>query len=283
MSIAAAAQLYSEPGLNGTSLLAGLGAGQRYAIITQSDLASADLLNSVDSGSLDTSNADLNLVLFGNADYSGPFAQMSMPHGDDGTFWASSSTQSALLIASNQSGTQEERLSFTSVFQSQWDSFLDHTLQGTQVSRVGEPLLTWRMFPNGDQPGDQYLNANQTYLHIQQELLITLPWYWPNYHAVMAYWVELSAQDGQLTAWVAAWYLDVDSGEKHSKIQNQLAPKVQDGMSSLQTQLSQQLAIAALLNPTDVYLLPGTQLSPIELGPAFIGNTDDDVTIVIVH
>jgi hypothetical protein len=282
MALAAVVQLYSGPQQTGSSYLSGLGVGERYGLITHSELASAKLLNSVESGTLDTSDMNLNLILFDKGDYGGNFTQLSIGREEDGTFWTGGPSQSALVVASNNANTTETRLSFVALFQSKWDSFLDQTLQGTKASRDGEPILTWRMFPNGDQAGDQYLSSDQTYLHIQQELLITMPWYWSNYHAVMHYWIELYAQNSQLQAWIAAWYVSVDSGAKSGKIFNQLAPEVESGMSTLQTQLNQNLAITAALKPTDVYLLPGTQLTSIGDGPAYQGNTSNDVTIVIV-
>lgn len=282
MALAAVANLYSGPNRTGSSMFAGLGVGDRYSLITEGELSAARLLNSVESGTMSTGTSNLNLVLFDHGDFSGDFTQLSMSRDEAGTFWTGGPTHSALLIASNAQGTSEHRLSFEQLFRGKWDSFLDQQLAGKEVSREGEPTLSWRMFPNGDQAGDQYLSAGQTYLHIEQELHVHMPWYWPDYMARMEYWVELYAAKGQLQAWVAAWYVWVESGAKSGKIFDQLAPEVEAGMSALQTQLNKELALTALLDPTDVYLLPGTQLTSVETGPAYQGNTNNDVTIVVV-
>jgi hypothetical protein len=292
MAIGAAAQLYSDPGMKGSSLLTGLAAGERYGLLNYGDLDSAGLLWSVRSGTMDSSDSNLNVVLFDNEDFDGNFLQLSIGREDhDATFEDSgNNTWSVLLIASNQAGTTETRASFVNLFRSKWDSLLDKLLQGTQLSREGEPTLTWRMFPvyppsegyQYYQNGDQFLSSDLTYLHIQQELLVTLPWYWSNYNALVDYYIQLFVAGNQVQASVAAWYLTVDPGAKSSKIWNLLAPQVQSGMNALQSQLNNELAFTSALNPTDVYLLPGTQLTSLGAGPALVGNTFNDVTIVVV-
>jgi hypothetical protein len=289
MAIAAVVQIDSGPGQTGSSLTTGLGVGERYGLVTLGDLLSGGVFYSLRSGRMDSSTSNLNLVLCDMQDFDGNFIQLSVGREDHTASFEvnGSSAWSALVIASNQAGTTETRISFASFFRSKWDAFLDKRLNGTQLSREGEPTLTWRMFPVypptlGDQyyqPGDQYLSSDQTYLHIQQELLVTLPWYWSNYNAVMDYYVELFVKDGQLQASVAAWYLSVDPGAKSTKIWNMVAPHIKSGMAALQSQLNTEIAG---IKASDVYLLPGTQLSSLGAGPALVGNTLNDVTIVVV-
>ena len=279
MSLMATAFLYSGPNETGYSLLAGLGTGDRYSQITNYLLSLRGLLDSVASGELDCTAADLNLICFHNSDYTGQFYQISLSHNDGSeTFWHTGQTQSALLMASNNVGTTENRFSFTDIFRSQWDSFLDGKLSGTQVSRDVEPLLTWQMFPTND----QWLDSSQTYLRIHQPLHVHMPWYWPDYQASMDYNVVLYVTgDNHLRAWVADWECWVEGGAKNGKVHDQLDPQVQAGMSSLQDQINQQLALTDGLGAIkDVFYLPGRQPNPIGSG-TFGANTSDDITIVV--
>jgi hypothetical protein len=279
MPLMATAVLFNGPNQTGTSLFTGLATSGRYAQITNADLTSHGMINSVASGSLNCSAADLNLVCFANADYTGGFFQISLSRNDgSATFWHTGSAQSALLIASNNAGVRENRVSFVDTFRSKWDSFLDGQLQGTKVTRDVEPVLTWQMFP----ANNKWLDPSQVYLRIHQPLHVHLPWYWPDYQASMDYNVVLFIDgDRHLRAWVADWECWVEGGAKNGQIHEQLNPQVAAGMSSLQDQMNQNLALTDLLGPVKaMFYLPGRQTSPI--GTATLGgNTNDDVTIVI--
>jgi hypothetical protein len=61
---------------------------------------------------------------------------------------------------------------------------------------------------------------------------------------------------------------------------HQLTPRVKAGMDALDQQLSQQLAAYDSILFTDLYYLPGRQLTPASLG-VITGNTNQDVTIVL--
>jgi hypothetical protein len=276
----AGATLYSGPAETGNGLQSPLIPGDRYSAITNSILSSEHLLDSVASGSL-VSNApfDLNLILFQNGDYTGLFQQISLSSANPSeTYWHTGPVQSALLIASNNIGSKEKRISLVDAFRSKWDSFLDDKLKGTAVSRDVEPLLTWQMFPTGN----QWLNSSQTYLRIHQPLHVHLPWYWHDYQASMDYNIVLYITgDQHLRAWVADWECWVEGGAKNGKVHDQLNPQVEASMSALQDQMNQALALTDLLGPIKaVFYLPSKQLSPIgstRLG----GNTSDDITIAI--
>ncbi|MEO7143303.1 MAG: hypothetical protein ABI165_07335 [Bryobacteraceae bacterium] len=279
MSLLATALLYSGPNQTGASLLTGIGSGDRYGLIPNSLLSSRGLIDSIASGRLDCSAADLNLVMFHNNDYTGQFFQISLS-GTQGetTFWHTGQVNSALLIASNNSGANEHRIGFVGIFRAEWDSFLDHQLQGSQVTRDVDPLLTWQMFP----ASDQWLSSNLTYLRIHQPLHVHMPWYWPDYQASVDYNVELYVtSDNHLRAWVADYEWWVESGAKSGQIGAKLDPQARAGMSALQTELNQKLTETDLFGAVKaVYYLPDRQLSPIGTG-TFGGDTGNDITIVI--
>jgi hypothetical protein len=282
MSIMALAFLYSGPNETGTSLVSGLGSGDRYAQITNSLLSGQGLLDSVASGQLDCTEADLNLICFHNNDYTGQFFQLSLPHSEGSSgFWHAGQTQSALLIASNNVGVKENRVSFVDQFRTKWDNNVDGQLQGTQVTRDVEPLLTWQMFPTND----QWLSSSQTYLRIHQPLHVHMPWYWSDYQASMDYnSVLYITGDSHLRAYVADWECWVEPGAKRGDVHSQLDPKVEAGMSTLRDQMNQQLAATDLLGPIKaVFYLPDKQLSPIGTGTlgTFGSNTSNDITIVV--
>jgi hypothetical protein len=279
MSLKATALLFNGANETGTSLLVGLGTADRYAQITPAELSSHGMVDSVASGQLNCTAADLNLVFFSNGAYTGSFFQVSLSRSNGSeTFWHTGPAQSALLIASNDAGANEHRVSFVDTFREKWDSFLDNLLQGKQVTRDVEPLLTWQMFPTSD----QWLTSSQTYLRIHQPLHVHMPWYWPDYQASADYNIVLYIDgDSHLRAWVADWECWVESGAKHDQVQNQLSPQVQAGMSALQDQMNQQLALTDLLGAIKaVFYLPGRQPNPIG-STTFGGNTSDDVTIII--
>jgi hypothetical protein len=257
--------------------MTGLGVHDRYAQIRNSDLSVHGLINSVSSGNMTCHQADLNLILFSNSDYTGSFFQISLSH-DNGSasYWHTGTAQSALLIASRNVGVNEHRVSLKATLHDQWVNFLDAKLKGTSVSRDVEPLLTWQMFPTND----QWLDKNQVYLRIHQPLHVHMPWYWPDYQASMDYNVVLYIDGANhLRAWVADWECWVEGGAKNGQVHAQLDPQVAAGMQPLQDQLNQKLALTDLLGPVKgVFFLPGNQLNPI--GTAVLaGNTADDITI----
>jgi hypothetical protein len=87
--------------------------------------------------------------------------------------------------------------------------------------------------------------------------------------------------DGDLRAWVADWEYWVESGAKSHKIASSLAPQVEAGAQPLQDKVNAQLiATDALGKVRDVYLLPGSQIARIE-NAMLVGNTNDDVAIVV--
>ncbi|MBW4028412.1 MAG: hypothetical protein HIU93_13580 [Acidobacteria bacterium] len=280
MSLEFAGFLYSGDNRTGQSMLVGVGHTDRYNHISAAQLTSSGLYANIHSVELiTTSEADGNLVLLKNDDYSGPFAQVSDAQSAGDVWWSCwGHIGSVLLIAGNKKGTSEHRISFHDQFHDKWTSFLDAKLQGKKASRQGDPTLTWEMFP----ANVSYLDPNLAYLKIYQPLHITMPWYWPDYAASMTYHIYLYVTgDHHLRAWGARWAYWVEGGAKSGKIADELMPEVRDGLQSLQDQVNQALTLTDLLGPiTDVYYLPGRQPNRIATG-GISGATTDDVTIVI--
>ncbi len=280
MSLEFAGYLHSGDNRTGQLMLVGVGTNDRYNRISASQLTGAGLYSNIHSVELvTTQEADGNLVLLKNDDFSGAFAQVSDAKSAGDVWWSSSGhIASIILIAGNRQGKQENRISFHDQFFNKWTTFLDAKLQGSQASREGDPTLTWEMFPQGI----SYLDPNLAYLKIYQPLHIHMPWYWSDYAASMTYHIYLYVTgDRHLRAWGARWAYWVESGAKSGKIGSELEPQVRDGLSALQDQVNQQLALTDLLGPiTDVYYLPGKQLERIGTG-GVIGATTDDVTIVL--
>lgn len=282
MSLDISGILYSADNRMGSSFFIGVGHTHRYSHISADLLQSFGLYAHVESVELFTSaSADANLVLLKNDDFSGPFAQVKDARTGGDVWWDTwGHIGSVILVSGNKQGTHETRLSFRSIFQSQWNNFLDNKLSGSQASRVGNPTLTWEMFPENI----SYLNSSLAYLKIYQPLHISIDW-WPDYSASMTYHVYLYADGNHhLRAYGARWAWWVEGGAKSGRIGDKLGPQVRDGLGELQAQLNNQLqGFDALLgNVSDVYYLPDSQTSAMGTG-SLNGNTSNDVTIVIEH
>jgi len=281
MSLLAAAWLDSGPNQTGTSLLTGLGVNDRYGQVTVTQLLVNGLLDSVASGRMTSYGSDFHLILFSNGDYTGDFFQISIGHDESWTYWHTGPAQSALLIASNNLGTTERRVSFHDTLHDEWINFVDQKLQGTSVTRDVDPLLTWQMFPTNN----QWLDSAQVYLRIHQPLHVHMPWYWADYQASMDYNVVLFIDsNSHLRAWVADNECWVEGGAKNGQVHSQLDPQVAAGMQPLEEQLNNMLMQTDLLGPVKaVFYLPGRQLdaSASTTITGFQGNTGDDVTICV--
>jgi hypothetical protein len=281
MAIEILSNTFSGPDRSGISFLNVVGNGQRYSVLTPELLQSNGLYEHISSAELFSSAAaDANLFFFTNDDYSGNYLQL-VDTGANGDILASFAgpIKSGLLIASNQVGVIEQRFSFRALFQAQWDTFIDNTLNGTRASRVGEPTLTWQMFPENVEG----LPSNYTFLKIYQPLNIDVP-DWPDYSASLTYYIFMFPNfNHNLRAWVDLSETWVESGLFHDEIYADLAPKVDNGGSVLMQQINDGLSFkdGSLGTVIDVYYLPGNQVNPEGTG-LFGGLTDDDTTIVVV-
>lgn len=279
MAINFAAVLFSEPELAGTLQIVGLGTGQRYSIVSADDLKSASLYHKVQSVELFASNtAESHIILFANDDFSGTFMQLTDNISTVDTVFeiTEGKTGSALLVASCDAGKKETRVSMVGDFLGLWNDFITTALVGKPVTKKGEPTFTWEMFPqniNG-------LDPNSFYLKVYQPLHVSIA-HWPDYSASLTYYIFLGIQQGEVIAQGVLATTWVESGLKHSKVYKSLNPEVQDGLSELQIKLDFFfLGLNSKNTYSNVYLLPGNQ--PFDLGGGMIvGNTNDDVTIVL--
>jgi hypothetical protein len=298
MSVEFAGTLFSGSERNGASLLVGVGHADRYEPITLTELQSSGLFENVNSAEIVTSDeADGNIVLFQNAivpylsftrvpDFQGEFLQLSLSEVDAGGIddkgWSFRwPTDSVLAVAGRRKGTNETRLSFSDIFLSQWNTFLDEMLAGSRAHRQGDPTLTWEMFP----VGVSFLDSDGTYLKIVQQLHINMPWPFADYAASMTYHIGLFVDGNQhVRAWGQRWAWWVESGIKAGHIGESLGPQVTAGLDTLVNQVNDQLATldGFLGKVTDVYYLPGRQTSLIATG-SFVDSTFHDVTIVVEH
>lgn len=274
--------LFAGDNRTGASRLVGVGHADRYNPITSGQLTSSGLYANIHSTDLvTTAEADGNVVFLMNDDFSGPFAQASDAASTGDAWWhITGHIGSVISVAGNRKGKNETRLSFHDQFLDQWKTFLDGTLSGSRASREGEPTLTWEMFP----AAVSFLDPNHTYLKIYQPLHISMPWPFSDYAASMTYHIQLFVDGNHhLRAWGARWAWWVESGIKSGHIGDSLGPQVQSGLQTLVDQVNAKISVLDALGAvSDVYYLPGRQLSRI--GTGFItGNTNDDVTIVVEH
>jgi len=283
MAIEVLANLFSGPGASGNSLIGVVGNNQRYNVMRADLLQASGLYEHISSVSVfGSAAADASLLLFTNDDFSGSFLQISDTSQGatfrGGFIGVGGSFKSSLLISSNHRGVIERPFSFRNLFQAQWDQFIDNSLAGTRVSRVGEPTLTWTMFPENVEG----LDSNLTFLKIYQPLNVDIP-FWPDYSASLAYYIFLFPNfNHNLRAFVVRSETWVDSGLFHDNIFSQIEPKVDNGLSVLMQQINNNLSAfdGALGTVTDVYYLPGNHVA--NPGSGFGGNTDEDITILVV-
>jgi hypothetical protein len=299
MSLEFSGHLFSGSQRNGTSLLVGIGAGDRYSLVSSLTLAGAGLFSNVNSVEIFTTDeADGNIILFQSLpglppvpglavlpEYSGAFLQMhAKKAAGGGTNWWNFGwqTSAALLVAGNRKGHKEARLSFSDFFLQTWNTFLDNTaLAGTAASREGDPTLTWEMFP----VGIDHLDPNGIYLKIVQPLHITISG-WSDYAAQLTYHISLFV-NGQHHLRVSGqrWAAWVEGGIKSQHIYDTLQPLVANGLTQLATQMNALITknFDVLLGTvTDVYYLPGHQPTDPATG-TMQGVTFSDVTIVVEH
>ena len=178
-----------------------------------------------------------------------------------------------MLVTANKGF--EVRLSFRDLFLQKWKDEIDPLLGG-DANRIGDPTLTWAMFPQGV----SHLDPNRKYLKIHQKLNINVPW-WPDYEATITYHLYLYLTgSGQLRGHVARWAYWVEGGIKSGQIADRLEPTVISGMGNLNARLGDELEAFSSFNFEDLFYLPGNQTSRRSTG-AWSGWTTSDVTIVV--
>jgi len=275
----------------GTSQVLGLSSNSRYNKRRSTDLSSVNLLNDISSARVyNSSVVDATMILFKPPfilpiypDFQGNFLQITNKENSGSAFDVdqlsihgfNNNTHSILLVGPNKTGT-DIRLSFRSIFLNKWKTTLDGTLSGSRASRNGNPILTWEMWPLGI----NHLNSNNMYLKIYQKLNIDIP-FWPDYDASITYHIFLYLNsEEKLRGHVSRWAYWIEGGIKSGSIEDQLRPKVIEGMNTLNDKLTEELSSFSSFSFKDLYYLPGNQTNNLNTG-IIQGSTTDDVTIVL--
>jgi hypothetical protein len=279
MSVSTLALVFEHINKGGRSRLYGVPRSARYSKaddVDLDDISLRDLISSTEVFS--SSDAVNNLVLFDGGRFDGDFRQMTNAHLGSSLVTNMTAQNfndragSLLMIASGRGA--EFRLSFRDQFLNEWKTTIDAQL-GSDASRVGDPTMTWEVFPRNV----SYLDPNLTYLKIRQNLNINIDW-WPDYSAWIQYHIRLYLDGAHhVRGYCARWEYWIEGGIKTGGIEDRLRPKVQAGASTLTTKLGAKLG-ALSFTVSDLYLLPGRQLSPRGTGVSS-GNSNDDVTIVV--
>jgi hypothetical protein len=286
MSLSFTASGYEDLNKGGLQRVFGVGKSARYNHLNEAllDKVSFDaILSSIQVNA--SSNATANVILFANfivldlfpfkiGDFAGEFRQVvaaknGAPNFANMTDFAFDNfTHSMLLV--NTGRANELRLSFRDLFLDEWKSAVDAL--GSKASRKGDPLMTWSAFPEGA----NYLSPDQIYLVIKQRLNINLDW-WPDYDASITYHLYFFLDGAKkLQGYCQRWDAWVEEGTKSDDIMDDLWPKVEKGVSTLDDRIAKRVATLPAFK--DFYYLPGRQLSPVS-GVAS-GTTWDDVTLV---
>jgi hypothetical protein len=289
MSLSVLAGVFSGANQAGTARFYGVGNSERYRRGRKADLSAAGLVSAISSvTAYSSSTANTTLLLFGLPglpawaslpDFNGKYLQITnaksgseldvnlSAHGFD------NATTSLLLVATSRKS--ETRISFRDIFLAKWKTIIDGKLSGG-AKRDGDPTLTWEMFPQGV----SYLDANRIYLKVHQKLDIEIDW-WPDYDASITYHIFLYLDGAKhLKGYVARWAYWIEGGAKADDIEDKLKPAVISGMNTLNTELGKQLSALSAFAFSDLYYLPGKQLSAAGTG-VLTGWTMDDVTIVL--
>lgn len=287
MPLAMLASVYKNNYQTGASRHYGVSVSGRYNRASSSSLASAGFTINISSATVSASStADAHLILFGFPipilpDYDGMFLQLTNRRNASSeldinklsSYGFNNLTRNMLLVTANKG--LEVRLSFRSMFLQKWKDEIDPLL-GSDADRVGNPMLTWTMFPKGV----SYLNSSRRYLKIHQKLNINVPW-WPDYDATITYHLYLYlTSSGRLKGHVARWAYWVEGGIKSGQIGDKLRPKVINGMGKLNDRLNAELSAYSGISFKDLFYLPGNQTSRKSTG-VWSGWTTQDVTIVV--
>jgi hypothetical protein len=284
MSLSFVSTGYEHINRGGMSRLFGVGKNSRYNPIRQSLMGSLSFdakMSSIDV--FPSSIATANVILFSNTiggifpfgDFKGDFKQVVAPKGGPQNFanltdYAFNDRTRSMLLVNTGKGS-EFRVSLRDTFLETWNQTLDSTMGGS-ASRKGDPFMSWEPFPEGI----SYLSSSQIYIVITQQLNINIDW-WPDYDASITYHIYLYLDGSKkLKGYCQRWSAWVEGGIKSGEIMDRLWPKVESGAATINSKLSEKLAIIPAVK--DFYYLPGRQLAPV--AGVFSGSTLEDVTLV---
>lgn len=276
------ASVYEHANFNGKSRTYNA-YGFRYTKAYSAQLSNIGLHDKISSAKLfpDTSHDSL-IICFQNR-FEGKYLLIGNKKGSGLVQAANNFTQynmndctsSILFVKTKQENKNEIRLNIRDLIQPVFVQMLDGKLSGTQVSRVGNPIITWDMWP----VGQDYLSSGKKYLKIQQKLHISIDW-WPDYDAIMTYHIYLYIQNHKLKGYAARWWLTVEEGFKSGEIWDALAPKVEAGLNDVNSTIQSALSAFSGSNFSDLYYLPGNQTGG-EANGVKTGLTVDDVTLIL--
>lgn len=268
----------------------------RYLPVRKQDLINSGLYHNISSCNVFqwSSTKELSLILFDNSifnydlpDFAGNFLQLTTPvphflHSVDhlSTYNFNNKTGNMLIVHSDID--KEFRIPLRGLLLDRWDDITSSLEQHIQVNFAsagikfpGDPVLTWEMFPDLS-----YLNSNLTYLKLHQKIKIKLS-PWPDYDATVTYHVYLYINhQGELRGYVARWAYWVESGILSSTIAGFIEDAVIDGMTDLNSELTNMLNLVPG-NLNDVYYLPGNQAQVSGNPEILSGNTYEDITLVV--
>jgi len=291
MPISVLSIVYTGNHQSGSGQILGVGATPRYNRFPSSEMLSMGIHQNLSSATVfSSSRADATVILFAPIlpflpmpDYAGRYMQITNRRGSgseyDVNLFSShgfnNMATSALAVAPYRGS--EVRLSFRDLFLQRWRDIIDDELTGG-ARRDGDPVLTWEMWPSGI----SYLDSNRCYLKVHQNLDIEIHC-WPDYEASITYHIYLYLDgSGHLHGHVARWAYWIEGGAKADDIEDELAPAVISGMGTLNAELAAQLGAYSSITCTDLFYLPGNQVSRPPTGVR-TGFTTDDVTIVVEY
>jgi len=286
MPITVLASVFSGPNQTGTSRVYGVGTSGRYFRVRRSTLSAAGLRAQISSATLYSSpTSHTTLLLFGFPggfltlpDFTGAFVQLTNAISGqefDTNLAPNFDNMATSLLLVRTAKANEIRVSFRDIFLTKWKSVIDAALSGG-AKRHGDPTLTWEMFPLAV----SYLDSSLMYLKIHQRLDIEIDW-WPDYEATITYHIFLYLDGAKhVRGFVARWAYWIEGGVKSDDIEDKLRPAVIAGANTLNAELGSALNLLSFLPFSELYYLPGRQLTPAPTG-ALNGWTYDDVTIVL--
>lgn len=144
------------------------------------------------------------------------------------------------------------------------------------LSSRGAPIFTWDLFPDGS---DGHPNAQSTmFIYIRIPVTVDVP-HWFDYDAEIRFWTSpFIDENGDLQAplnFFGAW---VEGGILTGDVMDQLMGPtgIPSEVGQVETLLASAASVANLAAPfSSLYLLPGRNEAQ--------GNTDDDVTLVLLQ
>lgn len=214
-----------------------------------------------------------NVYSFAEKNFLGNYLSLNMHNGTTSWWsWVGSSMndtiESALMI--NRSAGETE-MEVKSLIQADFIAGMDAALNGTKLSRVGNPRIFSLFFPGHD--------PSRNFVSIEQDLHVTVDG-WFDYSAQVRYdiYLYLNAA-GKISGYVAWVYVWVEGGILSGTIFNQIQPKLVAGASTLTTKIQDKLSQLSFLTFHGLYLLPGKKPTA-SFGDS--GNAKDNATLVLV-